>query len=204
MYTAAEFWKKPTLHISMQYFADAGGGGKDDGGTEDRNDDVKTGGEDQPHKDPTLKELLASNKAYQSEYDKMMSKAQETARQKWEADAKAKADEAAKLAKMEADEKLEYERKKREDELTKREAEITKRELRAEAVTQLTEKGLPASLADLLDCSSAENCKKSMEAAIKAFNEAVEKKTNDKLKGTAPGKGEEKQSGDAFLAGLGA
>ena len=162
----------------------------------------------QAEKKPTFDDILGQDKAYQSEFDKRVAKAQQTAiqneRAKWEADAKAKADEAAKLAQMQADEKLEYERKKREDELNKREADITRRELRAEAITQLTAKGLPAELADILDCTSAENCKKSMEAAEKAFNKAVEKATNAKLKGTPPKTGGNNQPEDAFLAGLGA
>lgn len=198
------FSKKPTLHISMQYFAEPDNAGETgDAGTEGGNDDGKAGGDGQQQKEPTLKELLASNKAYQSEFDKMIAKSQETARQKWEADAKAQADEAAKLAKMKADEKTEYERQKRETALAEREAAITKRELRAEAVTQLAEKGLPSALADLLDYSSAENCKKSMESAEKAFGEAVEKSVNDKLKGKPPKTGGQGQTEDAFLAGLG-
>ena len=153
-------------------------------------------------KEPTFDEVL-KNKAYQSEFDKRINKALETAKEKWDADAKAQADEAAKLAKMKADEKEEYQRKQREDALAKREAEITHRELHAEAVTQLTEKGLPASLADILDCTSAENCKKSMEAVEKAFGEAVEKAVNERLKGYTPKKGTGNQSGaDSFLEGL--
>ena len=205
MYTTA-FWKKPTLHISMQYFAEPDAGGQSDQSGADAGTDTGTG--NAADKEPTLKELLASNKAYQSEFDKMSSKAQETAianaRAKWEADAKAQADEAAKLAKMKTDEKAEYERQKREDALAKREAEITRRELHAEAIAQLTEKGLPAGLADILDLTGAENCKKSMEAVEKAFNEAVEKAVNDKLKGQTPRTGGGKQSEDAFRAGLGA
>lgn len=189
------FSKEPTLHISMQYFADPEGG------------EAGTGGENGEQQEQTFDDVLKGNKAYQSEFDKRVAKAQETAlqnaRQKWEADAKAQADEAAKLAKMKADEKAEYERQKREKELSDREAAITKRELHAEAVSQLVEQGLPASLADLLDYTNAENCKNSMEAAKKAFNEAVEKSVNDKLKGTTPKTGAENQSGDAFLAGLG-
>ena len=199
------FSKEPTLHISMQYFADGGEGGEsNDSGTQDGNSgNTGSEGAGDQQKEPTLKELLASNKAYQSEFDKMVAKSQETARQKWEADAKAQADEAAKLAKMTADKKAEYEREKREKELAEREAAIVKRELRAEALSQLTEKGLPAGLADILDCTSAENCKKSMEAVEKAFNEAVEKSVNDKLKGSTPKTGGGNQSEDAFLAGLG-
>ncbi len=153
--------------------------------------------------DPTFDEVL-KNKAYQSEFDKRINKAIETAKSKWDEEAKAQADEAAKLAKMKADEKAEYERQKREQALADREAAITRRELHAEAVTQLTDKGLPASLADILDCTSAENCKKSMEAVEKAFNEAVEKKVNEKLKGNTPKTGAGNQAGDSFLEGLGA
>lgn len=196
------FSKEPTLHISMQYFADPEGGEGNDSSAEGGNDDGKAGSEEQ-QKDPTLKELLASNKTYQSEYDKMTAKAQETAvknaREKWEAEQA----EAAKLAKMNAEEKAAHEREKREKELSDREAAIVKRELHAEAVTQLTEKGLPAGLADILDLTSADNCKKSMEAVEKSFNEAVNKAVEGKLKGKAPQTGGGNQTGDSFLAGLG-
>lgn len=183
---------------------DGAGSGGSGAGAEDAsgNTNAAAGTEDQKNAEPSFDDML-KNKAYQSEFDKRINKALETAHEKWEADAKAQADEAAKLAKMKADEKAEYERQKREDALAKREAEITRRELHAEAVTQLTEKGLPASLADIVDCTSAEKCKASMEAVEKAFNEAVEKKTNDKLKGTPPKTGGNNQPEDAFLAGLG-
>lgn len=193
------FSKKPTLHISMQYFAEPDAGSQDDNGDPDADD--KLDGGNKP--EPTLDELLNSNKAYQSAFDKKVGQALETAKAKWDADAKAQADEAAKLAKMKADEKTEYERQKRETALAEREAAITKRELRAEAVTQLAEKGLPSALADLLDYSSAENCKKSMESAEKAFNDAVSASVTEKLKGKPPKTGGQGQTEDAFLAGLG-
>ena len=195
MYT--DHFRRPTLHISMQYFADPEGGEGADGGNASA--DVQP---DDGKKDPTFDDVL-KNKAYQSEFDKRINKAIETAKSKWDEEAKAQADEAAKLAKMKADEKAEYERQKREDALTKREAEITRRELHAEAITQLTADGLPASLADIVDCTSADNCKKSMESVKKAFGEAVEKAVNDKLKGTTPKTGGGNNSEDAFLAGLG-
>lgn len=151
--------------------------------------------------EPTFDDVL-KNKAYQSEFDKRVNKALETAKQKWDADAKAQADEAAKLAKMKADEKAEYEREKREKELAKREAEITRRELHAEAVTQLTGDKLPAKLADILDYTNAEKCKESIDTVKKAFNEAVEAAVNERLKGQPPKAGG-KVTADAFLSGLG-
>ena len=157
--------------------------------------------EQQQTPEPSFDDML-KNKAYQSEFDRRVNKALDTAQQKWDADAKAQADEAAKLAKMKADEKAEYERTKREEALTKREAEITRRELRAEAITQLADKGLPAGLADILDCTSADNCKASLEKVEKAFGEAVEQAINDRLKGITPKTGGS-PAGDSFLEGLG-
>jgi hypothetical protein len=196
MFTFNPNRKKPTLCISMQYFADP-----DNKAEAETNASAENA--DDAGKEPTFDDVLSSNKAYQSEYDKRVNKALNTARQKWEADAKAQAEEAAKLARMQAAEKAEYERQKREKELSEREAAITKRELHAEAVTQLTGKGLPAGLADILDCTSADACKASMEAVEKAFGEAVEKAVNDRLKGAPPKAGGGKMSEDAFLAGLG-
>lgn len=191
--------RKPTLCISMQYFADP----NNTDANADANTDVSEENADGKDKEPTFDDMLTQNKAYQSEFDKRVNKALDTAKQKWDADAKAQADEAAKLAKMKAEEKAEYERQKREKDLNDREAAITKRELHAEAVTQLTGKGLPAGLADILDCTSADACKASMEAVEKAFGEAVEKAVNDRLKGAPPKAGGGKMSEDAFLAGLG-
>lgn len=194
---AAVFFKKPTLNISMQYFADPASGE-----TNEQQAETNENSENEQQKPPTLKELLASNKAYQSEYDKMLSKAQETAianaRAKWEADAKAQADEAAKLAKMNAEEKAQHEREKREKELADREAAVTRRELKAEARAQLAEQGLPAKLADVLDFSSAENCKASFESVTAAFNEAVQDAVNERLRSKEPPKKGQQNTGTAF------
>ena len=109
--------RKPTLCISMQYFADPETAETDaSAGAE-----TKAAAEDTADKEPTFDDVL-KNKAYQSEFDKRINKALDTEKQKWEAGAKAQADEAAKLAKMKADEKTEYERQKREKELSDREA----------------------------------------------------------------------------------
>src|SRR5690606_35045753 len=112
---------------------------------------------------------------------------------KWEKDfaeklAAAKT-EAEKLAKMNADQKAEYERKQREEELAKRETEITRRELRATALETLAEKGLPKGLADILDFTSADSTNSSIESVEKAFREAVEAGVNERLKTKGPPKG---------------
>jgi len=94
--------------------------------------------------------------------------------------------EAQKLAKMNADERAQHEREELQKTLSQREAEITKRELKAEAKSQLSDKGLPIELADALPLNDAESTSQAIEAIETAFRKAVEKGVNERLKGTAP------------------
>ena len=55
---------------------------------------------------------ILKDKAYQSEFDKKIAKALETAKTKWQEDNEAKQNEAQKLAKMKDDEKTKYEKEK--------------------------------------------------------------------------------------------
>ena len=128
-------------------------------------------------------DILKENKDYQSELDRRITKALETAKAKWDKEAEEKLTEAKKLEKMNAEQKADYQRKQLDEQLKVREAAITKRELAASAKETLAEKGLPTQLADVLDYSSAENCNKSIEALEKAFSEAVNKGVADKLRG---------------------
>lgn len=138
---------------------------------------------------------ILKNKDYQSEFDRRVAKAIETAKGKWQEDFNStlenKIVEAQKLAKMTAEEKAKFEKEKAEKELQTRIAEVTRRELKAEAKEQLQNDGFPAELAESLIYTDAESCKKSLEAVKIAFNAAVEKAVNDKLKGSVPkaGKG---------------
>lgn len=100
--------------------------------------------------------------------------------------------EAEKLARMNEDQKTEYERQQREEELSKREAEITARELRAQVTVQLTEDNLPVELADLMNVSSADSCndsyQKIKEAFVKAsgsFEEKIQEEVNKRLASSA-------------------
>jgi len=101
--------------------------------------------------------------------------------------------EAQKLAKMNAEERLEHERKAREAALKEREAEITKRELRAEAKSQLSDKGLPVELAEVLPYTDADTTNAALAAVEKVFRQAVEKGVNERLKGNAPKVGQPAQ-----------
>ena len=169
--------------------ANGGSGNGADGGN---GEGTGEGTQGQEGGDKSFDDVL-KDKKYQSEFDKRVAKALETAKSKWETDYQAKIQEAKteaeKLAKMNADQKAEYEKQKKLDELAKREKDITTRELRATAYETLAEKNLPKELVDILNYESAETCNKSIEAVEKAFQSAVEKAVNDKLRGGNPPKG---------------
>lgn len=198
------------MPMNLQFFAEAGGaaGGGAGGGGASGNaaggesgnagsgagDQAAGGGDGQAAAAgaPVSFDDFLKDPKNQAEFDRRVEKALETNRSKMQADIEAKIQEARteaeKLAKMNAEQKAEYEKGKREKELADREASITKRELAATAKEQLAEKGLPLSLADVLNYSSAEACAASIDAVGKAFQEAVEKAVEERLSGGKPPK----------------
>lgn len=106
--------------------------------------------------------------------------------------------EAQKLAKMSADERAEHERQELQKKLSEREAEITKRELRAEAKSQLSDKGLPVELAEVLPYTDADTTNAALVAVEKVFRQAVEKGVTERLKGNAPKVSQPAPHGDSI------
>ena len=169
--------------MNIQFFADGGnGGGGDDG------NGSGAGGDGGNHQ--TFDEFLAAGN--QAEFDRRVNKAIETAvknaEEKWRTLTDDKVSEAEKLAKMTAQEKAEYLQKKKEKELADRETQITKRELEATAKNTLTDKGLPVELSEVLNYADAESCNQSITVVEKAFQAAVEKAVEERLKGDRPPK----------------
>ena len=180
------------LPMNLQLFAEGGDGAGADGGNgggsgESAGGEGGAGGETPPSFDDFLK--TGGN---QAEFDRRVQKAVNTAvtkaQEKWQALADDKLSEAEKLAKMTKEEKAQYMQQKREKELTDREAAITRKELMAEAKNNLASDGLPQELAEVLDYSDADTCKKSMEKVKEVFQRAVETAVEEKLKGGKPPK----------------
>lgn len=117
---------------------------------------------------------------------KMVSAEVAKARKAWESEQEAKESEAKKLAKMNADEKKDYQLKQREQELATREAEITRKELTAEAKTMLSERDLPIELVDVVNLTDADSVSESINAIQKSWEAAVQKGVSERLKGGAP------------------
>lgn len=74
-------------------------------------------------------------------------------------------------------------------EIEMREKKVLLRELKADAKDALIEKGLPYSLADVLDYSDKESLIKSMDVVARAFNSAVEAGIKARLRGETPRRG---------------
>ena len=180
--------------MNLQLFAEGGDGAGADGGNgggsgegEGAGGEGGAGSDTPPSFDDFLK--IGGN---QAEFDRRVQKAVNTAvtkaQEKWQALADDKLSEAEKLAKMTKEEKAQYMQQKREKELADREAAITRKELMAEAKNTLASDGLPQELAEVLDYSDADTCKKSMEKVKEVFQRAVETAVEEKLKGGKPPK----------------
>ena len=188
--------------MHLQLFAEGGDGAGADGGNgggsgESAGGEGGAGGDTPPSFDDFLK--TGGN---QAEFDRRVQKAVNTAvtkaQEKWQALADDKLSEAENLAKMTKEEKAQYMQQKREKELTDREAAITRKELMAEAKNTLASDGLPQELAEVLNYSDADTCKKSMEKVKEVFQRAVETAVEEKLKGGKPPK--KASGGDAQKA----
>lgn len=193
---------KNFMRIPMQFFAEPGEGQpagatapadgvQDPTGTAPQGDGQQQTNNNNPA--PTGKTFT------QEEVDRMIS--ERLARQQKKFDNEK--EEAAKLAKMNADQKAEYAAKKREEELKARETAIQQKELRFEALNILEEKGLPSKLVDCLNLTSADTCKASIESIQTAFSEAVTAAVDARLRSNDPPpfSGGNKPV-DAFLAGF--
>ena len=178
--------------MNLQLFAEGGDGAGADGGNgggsgEGAGGEGGAGGDTPPSFDDFLK--TGGN---QAEFDRRVQKAVNTAvtkaQEKWQALADDKLSEAEKLAKMTKEEKAQYMQQKKEKQLTDMEAAITRKELMAEAKNTLASDGLPQELAEVLDYSDADTCKKSMEKVKEVYQRAVETAVEEKLKGGKPPK----------------
>ena len=161
--------KKFMFPLDIQLFADDnsgdGSGNDDDQGTGQDNQDSGEGGQE-------------TKTFTQEELDKIVQGRIAKERKAWEKHLEDEKTEAQKLETMSEKEKKKYQEEKRIKELDDREAAITRRELTAQAKVQLADKGIPTELAEILNLTDAESCKKSIEI--------VEKAVEEKIKGNAP------------------
>ena len=174
--------------MNLQLFAEGDGAGTGDEG----GNGGGAGGSGEEGNEPQSFDDFLKTGGNQAEFDRRVQKAVNTAvtnaQEKWQALTDDKLSEAEKLAKMTKEEKAQYMQQKKEKELSEREAAITRKELMAEARNTLAGDGLPQELAEVLNYTDADACKKSMETVKTAFQKAVEAAVEEKLKGGKPPK----------------
>ena len=171
-----EVKKHKFLPFDLQFFAE-GGEGDPEGGQ---------GGE------PEKVELTADElqKKIEAESDRKLAKALEKKQKEWESkqqEAIQKAlEEKERLSKLSEKERKEEELSQREKDLQKRLADIERKELKADAIADLSDKGLPANFADFLLAEDAEKTLENINNFKTAFDEAVNAAVKEKLRQDTP------------------
>ena len=131
------------MKLNIQLFAE-GGEGAEDMGADNAQAEVSNA-QPEPQKEVTLTELLSGNPKLQSQFDKLLAKANETAvdnaKTKWQ-EAQT---EAEKLAKMDADQKTKYEMNKLKQENATLQGQLNATNLYKQASAIANEKEIPLS-----------------------------------------------------------
>ncbi|WP_071025998.1 DUF4355 domain-containing protein [Peptoniphilus raoultii] len=109
----------------------------------------------------------------------------------WKAKEEKRVNEAKKLEKMNAEEKIKYEKDKLQEELDELRAEKNKNEMIKVARGILAEENISISdnLLEVLVDQEADKTKENISNFVELFNAEVEKVVKDKLRGTTPKKG---------------
>lgn len=163
--------------------------------------ETETQEEAKPEKpnDQQPNEKTFTQKDLDAETDRRVAKALDTAKTKWEEEAKAREDKAKELAKMSAAERAEAKMKEREEALTKREHDLQMQSYSIEAQKQLKEHGLSSDLVDMVLTDDVKVTQKRIQTLSDKFNEAVQAKVNELSKTTPPSaNGSGQQASDTF------
>lgn len=124
----------------------------------------------------------------QAEFDRRVQKAIETAKANWQEVMDNEKSEAEKLAKMNKEQKLEYQAQKAEKEKSDALAELNAYKLKEQALKIASDKGLDVSLLNFFNFSTAkaDEINTKIDEISSAFNKAVEKTVNERLKEDTP------------------
>lgn len=98
-------------------------------------------------------------------------------------------EEAVRLNGMSPEERTAYDAQNRLKALEEREKALERRELKADAQEKLAAAGLPATLAEALNCEDRAAMERSVKALGDAFHQAVQAAVEARLKGVSPAAG---------------
>lgn len=168
--------KRLLMPMQLQFFSE-----NQDGGNDTPPAEQNTPPEDKPKGEETGKTFS------RDEVAKMIAAETKKARASWEQEAEAKKEEAKKLAKMNAEEKLQHELEQKEAEIAELKRGQTLNEMKSEASKMLSGAGLPQDdeLLGLIVSEDAEATKKAV-AVITNFASQIKK---ENARQSTPGEG---------------
>lgn len=130
------------------------------------------------------------DKMLQSETDRRVTKALQTAQQKWEQEYAAKLEaeksEAEKLAKMSEEERFKAELAKEREAFEAERQAFQRMQLEAQAVKELSNEGLSTDLAQFVMADDAETIQANIATFKGLFQQAIEKAVDERLRGKTP------------------
>lgn len=143
-------------------------------------------------KKKTLDELLAEDKELQSQYDKKITNSLKTARTTWEEENRTKQAEAERLAKMDEDQKKDYELQQIQERANKAEIALNAYKLKDETIRQASSKGIPLELIQTLDFEkeTAESITQKLDIFEKTYKSEREKAISEYSKEPPPKTGD--------------
>lgn len=190
------------MKLNIQMFAEE----NPDGQGEEQNEGIKTT-DDGNNKVPTFTELL-KNPEYQREFDKLVNKSLETAKGNWQKDYDAKLEaektEAQKLAKMDAEQKAQYELEKEKKLREEAEGKLNAMELYKTASNIATEKELPIGYLDLIDFTkeTADTVSAKLDKIAELRAKDLDAYLKDKLKEPSPKQKQKQSEYDPYIEGF--
>ena len=131
----------------------------------------------------TFDQMLDSNPAYRSEFDRRNVKAVETARKKWEAAQVEEQDEAKRLEKMTAAQRERYQLDKDRAAFDAQRASFAAEQMRVTVGVELQKRGLDASFAKYLSGKTAEESTANLEEFEGIWNKAISATVTDRMRG---------------------
>lgn len=160
---------------------------------EEEKDAVNTGADESAGTEKTKNENqtfddILRNKEHQAEFDRRVRQAIKTHDEKMKEINDAEKTEAERLAKMNKEQKLEYQAQKEKEAKEEALAKLNAYELKEQALNIASDKRLDVSLINFFDFKTikAEELNTKIDEISNAFNKAVEKAVNERLKEDTP------------------
>ena len=131
----------------------------------------------------TFDQMLDSNPAYRSEFDRRTGKAVQTARSKWEQAQAEEQDEAKKLEKMTAAQRERYQLDKDRAAFDAQRASFAAEQMRVTVGAELRKRGLDAGLAEFVAGKTAEESTANLEKFQSIWDKAISATVTDRMRG---------------------